>query len=190
MSETSKLGSAWRKWDLHFHTQSSYDYGNGAVTDQEIVDGLINAGIEVVAITDHHKLDTQRIRNLQALAGSKLTVLPGIELNSELGGSEHVHYIGIFPETSDLDDLWTKLAAGLGITEADVLRKGVTNVWCEFGKGSELIHELGGLVSMHAGRKSNSIENLANADAIKRVIKKDFVERGLIDILEIGKRPS
>ncbi len=44
-------GSEWRKWDLHFHTPASPDYQNKSVTAQEIVDGLLRAGIEVVAIS-------------------------------------------------------------------------------------------------------------------------------------------
>jgi hypothetical protein len=47
-----RRGSLWNRWDLHFHTPSSFDYANTAVTDQEIVDGLIQNGVRVVAITD------------------------------------------------------------------------------------------------------------------------------------------
>ena len=43
-------GSQWRKWDLHFHAPASYDYQNKSITPQNIVDGLIKAGIEVVAV--------------------------------------------------------------------------------------------------------------------------------------------
>ncbi|MEG2508810.1 hypothetical protein [Chryseobacterium sp.] len=45
-------GSEWRKWDLHFHTPSSYDYQDGSVTNQDIIDGLFANNISVVAITD------------------------------------------------------------------------------------------------------------------------------------------
>jgi exonuclease SbcC len=91
-------GSVWRRWDLHFHTPTSYDYLNKGVDAQTLVDCLIAAGIKVVAVTDHHVIDVHLIHEMQRLGGNELTVLPGIELRSELGGSEHVHYIGIFPE--------------------------------------------------------------------------------------------
>ncbi len=57
-------GSQWRLWDLHFHTpsSSSYDYKDKSVTNQQLIDGLKNAGISVVAITDHHCIDIERIR--------------------------------------------------------------------------------------------------------------------------------
>jgi predicted metal-dependent phosphoesterase TrpH len=57
-----------------------------------------------VAITDHHTIDVERIRALQELGKERsITVLPGIELRSELGGSDSIHFIGIFPEDGNLD---------------------------------------------------------------------------------------
>lgn len=141
----------------------------------------------MVAVTDHHRIDPARISDLQRLAGDALIVLPGIEFRSELGGSEFVHYIGFFPETANIVELWTKLSGKLDITEADVERAGDDAVWRPFEKASKVIHELGGLVSVHAGKKTNSIENMSNADNIKRIIKKEYVEGGLIDFLETGR---
>ena len=37
-------GSSWAKWDLHFHTPSSYDY-KGAASNEEIIDGLATHNI-------------------------------------------------------------------------------------------------------------------------------------------------
>lgn len=111
------LGSIWSRWDLNFHTPASYDYKNKGKTATELVDGLVAASIEVVAVIDHHVIDVNLIREMQACGNGTLTVLPGIELRSELGGSEHVHYIGIFPEDCDLGDLWIRLQ-GLEITLA------------------------------------------------------------------------
>jgi predicted metal-dependent phosphoesterase TrpH len=105
-------GSIWRKWDLHFHTQTSYDYKDKAVSDQEIIDKLVENNISVIAITDHHIIDTLRIRNLQKLGTGEITVLPGIEFRAELGGSESIHFIGIFSEKADIEDIWIKLQSG------------------------------------------------------------------------------
>lgn len=30
-------GSTWHRWDLHYHTPSSYDHHNKSKTNQEIV---------------------------------------------------------------------------------------------------------------------------------------------------------
>src|SRR3990167_228541 len=102
-------GSEWRKWDLHFHTPASFDYSDRSVKNEEIVTKLIAANIAAVAITDHHVIDIGNIKTIKSLAGNGLTVFPGIELRSELGGSKSVHFVGIFPEDSDLEELWTKL---------------------------------------------------------------------------------
>ncbi len=80
-------GAEWRKWDLHLHTPSSYDYGDKGVTDSDIIVILESNGIAVVAITDHHVMDVERIQNLQKLGISKgIRVLPGIELLSDARG--------------------------------------------------------------------------------------------------------
>ena len=177
-------GSVWRKWDLHFHTPSSYDYKDMSVTNEEIIAGLKNAKISAVAITDHHTIDVERIRHLQELGGKNLTVFPGIELRSELGGSETVHFIGIFPEDCDAGMIWDKLKGKLDITARDVEQKGNENIYVPFEKAAEVIHGLGGLITVHAGKKTNSLENIGNTEKFKMAFKKDLAERH-IDILEV-----
>jgi predicted metal-dependent phosphoesterase TrpH len=95
-------GSLWRRWDLHFHTPASFDYDDKSVTNADIVNGLRETGVSVVAITDHHTIDVDRFEELRALAGDDITFFPGIELRCELGGSEAIHYIGIFPENANV----------------------------------------------------------------------------------------
>ena len=109
-------GSLWHRWDLHFHTPSSFDYGNHSVTNQQIIDRLINEGIQVVAITDHHKIDVQRIKELQKLGRDRITILPGMELRGDHGGKP-INYICIFSEDCDLDHVWTILQGKLGLTD-------------------------------------------------------------------------
>jgi exonuclease SbcC len=118
--------------DLHFHTPASYDYEYKGATNKEIVDGMVKAGVEVVAVTDHHRIDTGRVIELQKLGGTNLAVLPGIEFRSELGGSDSVHFIGIFPENIDVVDLWTKLSGKLNITEAEIAKRGNDTIYCQF----------------------------------------------------------
>jgi ABC-type lipoprotein export system ATPase subunit len=178
-------GSVWRKWDLHFHTPSSYDYKDKSVTNDKIINILKTNNVSVVAITDHFTIDTARIKDLKAKADSEITFLPGIELRSELGGSESVHFIGIFPEDLDIDSIWTKLQGKLNITPTDIAKIGNEKVFCRLKETTELIHELGGVVSIHAGSKTNTIENITNALSYKQAIKEEIV--GLIDIYEVGK---
>ena len=101
-------GSLWHRWDLHFHTPSSFDYKGNGITDKQIVELLIESGVRVIAITDHHTINVERIQELQRLGSDCLTVLPGIELRDDHGG-DPIHYICIFPEDCDLDHVWTTL---------------------------------------------------------------------------------
>lgn len=179
-------GSLWGRWELHFHTPTSFDYKNGAVTNEQIVEGLKKAGVSVVAITDHHVIDVPRIRALQELAGNDLTVLPGIEFRTELGGKEKVHLIGIFPEDANLDELWAKLSGKLEITPEDVKKKTDEAIYVDFKEAAKLIRDLGGIVTTHAGGKSNSIENIGNNTAFKMALKTDLACE-CVDIYEVGK---
>ncbi len=180
------IGSVWGKWDLHFHTPASFDYENNQVSDSEIVETLKKAGIEVVAITDHHVIDVKRIHALQTLAKEDLTVLPGIELRSELGGKEKVHLIGIFPEDCKVQDTWTKLCGKLGLTSTDLKNKGGNDfIYVDFKNAASVIRDCGGIVSVHAGGKSNTIEGIGNNEKFKMALKTDLA-RDFIDIFEVG----
>ena len=186
MNPYSPKGSLWNRWDLHFHTPASYDYRDASVTAEQIVDRLIAKGVRLVAVTDHHKMDVALITAMQRLGGDRLTVLPGIELRSELGGTQSVHFIGLFSEEQDVAELWKKLSVKLEITEDTVSKNGDENIYCKYEEIAKVIHAHGGIVSVHAGTKANSIEGLKNSDAIKQVVKKDLV-RNHIDIYELGK---
>lgn len=179
-------GSEWRKWDLHFHTPSSYDYQDKSVTDQEIVDTLIQNDVKVVAITDHHTMDVTRIRHLQELGAGNITFLPGIELRSELGGKESVHFIGIFPESSNLEELWESIKVRCKLQDSAISRLGDDKIYCDFCETARLFHSLGGLVSIHAGKKSNSIERIGNTHRHKMNQKTEMLS-DFADILEVGQ---
>jgi ABC-type lipoprotein export system ATPase subunit len=179
-------GSLWNRWDLHFHTPSSTDYENADITNQLIVDGLVEKGIRVVAITDHHRIDVARIRELQLLGQNKLMVLPGIELRDDHGGTP-IHYICIFPEDCDLDHVWTTIQGALGLTTAAIRDKGGDDkVYVPIGKGAEETRKLGGVVSIHAGAKSNSIEGIHNKEQFQQRIKFD-ITKNWVDLMEIGQ---
>lgn len=179
-------GSLWNRWDLHFHTPSSFDYENGSVTDAGIVERLVSERVRVVAVTDHHTMDVARIRNLADLGKNHLTVLPGIELRSELGGHP-IHYILIFPESCDLDDVWATIKGKLQLTAAGIAGKGGDDkVYVPIKDGATLARELGGVVSIHAGSKSNSIEEIKNEQQFQQRIKYD-ITRQWVDLMEIGQ---
>lgn len=180
-------GSEWRIWDLHFHTPSSYDYQDKSVKNQDIIDILSENNVSVVAITDHHIIDIERIQDLQKLGKERnIVVLPGIEFCSELGGSEAIHYIGIFPETANLNTIWTKIQGQCNLTPEEINSRGQERIVCPFEKTSSLIIELGGLVTIHAGKKSNSIEGIKNNLLVKQEFKQQLLST-YHPLLEVGK---
>ena len=66
-------GSTWHRWDLHYHTHSSYDHHNKSKTNQEIVDELLADNVSAVVISDHHRIDFSRINELNKIANGQFT---------------------------------------------------------------------------------------------------------------------
>jgi len=185
-SQNSSQGSLWNRWDLHFHTPSSFDYEDKSVSNKALVAGLISHSIRVVAITDHHTMDLARKREMQQFAGEDLTILPGIELRSDQGG-EPIHYICIFPQNCNLDHVWTTLQGSLGLTPAAILEKGGDEqVYVPIEDGARERQKLGGVVSIHAGHKSNSIEGISNKEQFQQRIKYDITNKW-VDLMEVGQ---
>jgi predicted metal-dependent phosphoesterase TrpH/energy-coupling factor transporter ATP-binding protein EcfA2 len=185
-SAYSPRGSPWHQWDLHVHTPSSFDYEGKNITDEQIVDCLIEAGIRAVAITDHHTIDVRRIAKLQELGAGKLTVFPGIELRDHHGG-DPIHYVCIFPENCNLNHVWTTLQGKLELTEIGIKNKGGDDkVYVPIELGAKEARTLGGIVSIHAGAKSNSIEGISNKEQFQQRIKYDITKK-YVDLMEIGQ---
>jgi ABC-type lipoprotein export system ATPase subunit len=179
-------GAEWRKWDLHLHTPSSYDYGDKSITDNEIIDVLATNKISVAAITDHHVMDVERIRNLQDLGqGKEITILPGIEILSDARASEPIHFIGIFPEDCKLEHIWGQIQNKTNISKMVGEEKKANEVYCELIKTTELIHKLGGVVTIHSGKKHGSFEKITNSLAHAVAQKKDIAEN--VEIFELGR---
>jgi hypothetical protein len=145
---------------------------------------MIEKGINVFAITDHFCVDN--IDNFHAIAlkkrneGHEIYFLPGIEIKTDKG-DKSVHITGIFPERdknnhqittaylkdnllSQLECTETKLIdigrtkLGEGKTDEDYRKRGQLEYTVNFERAVEKIKALGGLCVVHAGHKSNSIE--------------------------------
>lgn len=179
-------GSEWRKWDLHLHTPSSHDYGDKSVNNQDIIDGMVEKNISVFAITDHHEIDIERFHDLQQL-GEKhgITVLPGIEFLSDAKGKHSVHFIGIFSENSNIDYIWGQIQNNTNIKKVLGENKKVDEVYCHLEDTIHLIKNLGGIVTIHAGTKSNTIENITHSLPHGTAQKTEVAN--LVDIYELGK---
>ncbi len=185
MNSPYSRGSEWGRWDLHFHTPSSYDYDNKSITDEDIIANLKEAGIKVVAITDHHFIDISRIKNLKKLAGDDIVFFVGIEFCSDARGSDPIHFIGIFSEDCDAEYIWSEINSKTDIAKKKQEGKKDNEIYCDLEKTSKLIKSLKGIISVHAGSKSNSIEKITNSLPSKMAEKEDITK--WIDIFELGK---
>lgn len=203
-------GSAWAKWDLHIHSNAS----DGKQTPQQIVDEAANKGISVIALTDHHTVNN--IDEIKQYAASRnIAVISGIEFRTEYG-AKSVHMIGLFPEkheniTLDQKGLEELVLSPLRLSRTAIVAKGkeekpsatddeafkigMFKVQVNFKEAADLIHQYGGLVSVHSGNKANSIEEMKHVgngtSNVKDVVDslgtvKDELLKKYIDICEIG----
>jgi ABC-type lipoprotein export system ATPase subunit len=178
-------GAEWRKWDLHLHTPASYDYEDKSVTNEDIISALAKKSISVVAITDHHTIDVGRIKKLQKLGAEKgVSVLPGIEFLSDARGSEPVHFIGIFAEDCQLEFVWGQLQNKTAISRIISEKKKINEVYCNLIETTKLVQELGGIVTIHSGKKHCSVEKITNSLKHTMAQKEDIAK--CVDIYELG----
>ena len=75
--------------DLHLHSTAS----DGIFTPTELVRLALDKGIQVIALTDHDT--TQGIQEaLDAARGTGLTVIPGVEVSTDVPGPHELHILG------------------------------------------------------------------------------------------------
>lgn len=82
--------------DLHLHTTES----DGRLTPAEMVALVAHRGLRVVAITDHDITDGLEPAWEAARAYPQLTLIPGVELSTDIPGSE-VHILGYYIDHAD-----------------------------------------------------------------------------------------
>lgn len=179
--KTQNRGSVWRKWDLHVHTPASYDWDKKCKsTAKEIVGAALESGLSAIAITDHHSIAL--VDDVKA-EGQKqnLLVLPGVELRTDKGNKK-IHIIALFSEEVKAKTIYDKILCPLGLSESDINNKGNEQAYCNFEEACRVVHENGGIVFLHAGNKSNSIEQL-DSD-LRSLLKTDLASQ--VDIFEVA----
>ena len=177
-------GSEWRQWDLHIHTATSFDYKYKASdSDEKLCEELKKQKIAAVAITDHFIIDRQRIENLRKIA-PEITFFPGVELRIDKG-SDNLHIIAIFDDKINLKDL----EEDFSVEMVRKNRKGDKdeNYYWDFEQVIRFVRERNGIITIHAGGKSNGIEKeITNSLEVNQAIKKEIADN--IDIFEMGKK--
>lgn len=176
-------GSEWRKWDLHVHTKSSYDYKyDGDNPDDKLIETLRANKISVVAITDHFVIDKDTISGLKSKAPD-IIFFPGVELRTDKGGA-NIHPIIIFDEKSNLDEL----CEDFNTFKRNESKNHDDNdkIYWDYEKIIEFSKKHNGVISIHAGSKKNGIdEQISNYLPVKVAIKEEYADS--VCIYEVGK---
>lgn len=175
-------GSEWRRWDLHLHTASSYDYEyNNADSDEILVQKLQDNDIVAVAITDHFVIDKERISNLRKLSPN-IVFFPGVELRTDKGDT-NIHVILIFSNTINLDEL---------VEDFNVFKRSAKNhddnekIYWDYNSIVAFAKQHDALISIHAGRKSNGVDNrISNSLPHNQAVKEEYATT--ISMFEMGQ---
>ena len=176
-------GSEWHQWDLHLHTRTSYDYKyKDDEADKLLVEELKKNNIKAVAITDHFKIDSLRIKTLRELA-PEIVFFPGIELRTDKG-STNIHIILIFSEKANVEELEKNVQYVL-LNKAKSGDSDETIYW-DYNDIVAFSKEHNGIISIHAGHKSNGLDSeINNKTEFKMAIKEDYSKT--VDIFEVSK---
>lgn len=203
------IGSMWRRWDLHIHTIAS----DGKGTCAQVIAEAINKNLSCIAVTDHHTFAS--VDEMKTIGNNNnISVFSGVEFRTEYG-DESVHMIGLFPDEYNgtklsAQYLHDNILSPLGLSRTLIIEKGrklkpngsddecfkegMFKVQVDFRTASDLVHKYGGLVTVHAGNKGNSVEvmkhdgrGIRNTSIEQSLapVKEDLFERGYIDICDI-----
>ncbi len=86
------------RFDLHLHTTGS----DGRLTPSQMVALAAERGLEVISITDHDSVSGVGEALSAAAVVKKLTVIPGVEINTDLATGE-LHVLGYFINYEDAE---------------------------------------------------------------------------------------
>lgn len=176
-------GSEWRRWDLHLHTSSSYDYDYKADdADQILVQVLNDNEIAAVAITDHFVIDKKHIETLRSLAPD-IVFFPGVELRTDKGDT-NIHVILIFSEKYDLEIL----EEDFNVFKRSSAKNPTDDykIYWDFKDIVSFATEHKALISIHAGDKTSGVDDkISNELPINQAIKEEYAQN--IHFFEMGK---
>ena len=85
-------------YDLHIHSALS-PCGDNEMTPNNIVNMSILKGLDVIALSDHNTCGN--VRALQKVAGDRLIVIPGMEIETQ----EEVHMLSLFPNIEAAEEM-------------------------------------------------------------------------------------
>ena len=125
--------------DLHMHTT----YSDGRWPAQQLIDFLVTEGFQLVAVTDHDRVD--KIAEIRALAAEKrLPVLAGVEMSTDWNGKMgHMLCYGFNPQQNELRPLTEKIVR-LQLENTQAVNEELQRKGYAMPRQEELLKENGG----------------------------------------------
>ncbi len=125
--------------DLHMHTT----YSDGRWPAQQLIDFLANEAYDLVAVTDHDRVDM--VASIQDLAAEKnLPVLAGVEMSTQWKGKMgHMLCYGFDPEDNYLREI-TEDVVRLQLVNTQEVHDELLHRGYEFPRKAEVLAENGG----------------------------------------------
>ena len=125
--------------DLHMHTT----YSDGRWPAQQLIDFLVSEGFQLVAVTDHDRVD--KVAEIQALAAEKrLPVLAGVEMSTDWNGRMgHMLCYGFDPQQNELHPLTEKVVR-LQLENTQAVNEELQRKGYVMPRQEELLKENGG----------------------------------------------
>ena len=180
------------KGDFHIHTY----YSDGVFSPEKIVDLAMDAGLEVIALTDHDNvLSYQVAKDYISSKGYDFKIIPGIEVNT-LYKEYEVHILGYFPDVNKSDFktlLKTQQQARIKQTK-EILRllSKKEGIKIAFDEVKEMVAEGGSIGRPHIAKAITNAGGTSNVmEAYSKYIHRDspvYVERKTVspfDAVEI-----
>ena len=180
------------KGDFHIHTY----YSDGVFSPEKIVDLAVEAGLEVIALTDHDNVLSYKVA--QDYINSRnidLKLIPGIEVNT-LYKDYEVHILGYFPDAAKPDFkamLKTQQQARIKQTK-EILRllAKKAGIRIKFDDVKDMVAEGGSIGRPHIAKAITNVGGTSNVmEAYSKYIHKDspvYIERKTVspfDAVEI-----
>lgn len=176
-------GSEWRRWDLHVHTASSYDYKYKNKDSDELLCRVLKENkVVACAITDHFLIDESRIKQLRNIAPD-ITFFPAVELRTDKGDT-NIHVILIFSDECNLKELCEdfnvfKRSKGKNIDDDQ-------KIYWDYSNIVEFSEQHDGIISIHAGKKTSGVDDrISNMLPHNQAVKKEYAST--VDIFEMGQ---
>ena len=167
--------------DFHIHTY----YSDGVFSPEKIVDLAIDAGLQVISLTDHDNVLSYNVaKEYLKSKNADFKIIPGIEVNT-LYKDYEVHILGYFPDVTKPDFkalLKTQQTARIKQTK-EILRllAKKEGIKIAFEDVKEMVAEGGSIGRPHIAKAITNVGGTSNVmEAYSKYIHKDspvYVER-------------